>query len=64
MHLEKDKLFTIKEYEKPQYKYKYNIESGVFKPSTNESYISNVFDGLSINIEEITIWNKDTKDFP
>ena len=32
----------------------YNLESGVFKPSINESYISKVFDGLVINIEEIT----------
>ena len=26
MHLEKDKFFTIEEFEKLQYKYKYNIE--------------------------------------
>lgn len=31
----------------------YNLEDVAFKPSTNESYISNVFDGLSINIEEL-----------
>lgn len=31
-----------------------HLENGVFKPSTNESYISKVFDELAINIEEIT----------
>lgn len=32
----------------------YNLEAEIFKPSINESYISNIFDELSININEIT----------
>ena len=31
----------------------YNLEEDVFKPSTNESYISKIFDGLTISIEEM-----------
>ena len=31
----------------------YNLQAGVFNPSTNESYISKIFDGLAISVEEI-----------
>lgn len=31
----------------------YNLEDGIFKPSTNELYISKVFDGLTLSVEEM-----------